>query len=73
MERCSTLRGSVLTIGPLIARIGHALISKPGGDKIGRRRMDTHFMGLQRLGATFAFDNEKDLFELTAPDGLKGD
>ena len=72
LERCSTLRGSVLTIGPLIARFGHALISKPGGDKIGRRRMDTHFMGLQRLGATFAFDNEKDLFELTAPDGLKG-
>ena len=72
LERCSTLRGSVLTIGPLLARFGHAVISKPGGDKIGRRRMDTHFLGLQRLGAAFAFDDGKDLFELTAPDGLKG-
>ena len=72
LERCSTLRGSVLAIGPLVARFGNAVISKPGGDKIGRRRMDTHFLGLQRLGASFEFDAGKDIFELNAPTGLKG-
>ena len=45
LARCSSLRGSILTIGPLVARFGRALISKPGGDKIGRRRLDTHFFG----------------------------
>lgn len=72
LQRCSTLRGSVLTIGPLVARFGHAVLSKPGGDKIGRRRMDTHFYGLQRLGATFGLDAENDLFELRADNGLTG-
>lgn len=72
LQRCSTLRGSVLTIGPLVARFGRAVLSKPGGDKIGRRRMDTHFFGLQRLGATFHFDAESDIFELRAENGLKG-
>ena len=67
LERCSSLRGSVLTIGPLVARFGHAVLSKPGGDKIGRRRMDTHFYGLQKLGAEFHFDAENDIFELRAP------
>ena len=71
LERCSRLRGSVLTIGPLVARFGHAVLSKPGGDKIGRRRMDTHFYGLQKLGAEFHFDAENDIFELRAPSGLK--
>lgn len=72
LDRCSSLRGSVLTIGPLVARFGHAVLSKPGGDKIGRRRMDTHFFGLQKLGAEFHFDAETDIFELRADSGLKG-
>lgn len=73
LERCATLRGSVLTIGPLVARFGHAVLSKPGGDKIGRRRMDTHFCGLQKLGAEFHFDSENDIFELCAPlDAARG-
>ena len=72
LQRCSTLRGSVLTIGPLVARFGRAVLSKPGGDKIGRRRMDTHFFGLQRLGASFHFDAANDIFELRAENGLKG-
>lgn len=71
LERCASLRGSVLSIGPLVARYGRAQISKPGGDKIGRRRLDTHFFGLQRLGAEFRFDAENDIFEMTA-DRLKG-
>lgn len=72
LQRCSVLRGSVLTIGPLVGRFGHAVLSKPGGDKIGRRRMDTHFYGLQKLGAEFHFDAENDIFELRAAEGLKG-
>lgn len=71
LERCASLRGSVLSIGPLVARYGRAQISKPGGDKIGRRRLDTHFYGLQRLGAEFRFDAENDIFEMTA-ERLKG-
>lgn len=66
LERCAALRGSILTIGPLVARFGRATISKPGGDKIGRRRLDTHFYGLKKLGAEFHFDAEKGLFELAA-------
>lgn len=64
LERCAALRGSILTIGPLVARFGRATISKPGGDKIGRRRLDTHFYGLKKLGAEFHFDAEKGIFEL---------
>lgn len=66
LERCAALRGSILTIGPLVARFGRATISKPGGDKIGRRRLDTHFYGLKKLGAEFHFDAEKGIFELAA-------
>ncbi len=66
LDRCAALRGSVLTIGPLVARFGRATISKPGGDKIGRRRLDTHFYGLKQLGAEFHFDAEKGIFELAA-------
>ena len=58
LQRCSRLRGSVLFIGPLIARFGHAMVSKPGGDKIGRRRLDTHFLGIKKLGADFEYDHE---------------
>ena len=56
LTRCSKLRGSVMLVGPLIARFGQAMIAKPGGDKIGRRRLDTHFLGIQKLGASFDFD-----------------
>ena len=49
LKKCSSLRGSVMLIGPMVARFGKALISKPGGDKIGRRRLDTHFVGIQNL------------------------
>ena len=70
-ERCTALRGSVLLVGPLLARLGYAIIPKPGGDKIGRRRLDTHFTGIQKLGATFAYDNENQLFNVTAKE-LKG-
>ena len=72
LERCSRLRGSVLLLGPLVARLGHAVISRPGGDKIGRRRLDTHFYGLQKLGAEFKYDEQAGTFNIMAPRGLKG-
>ena len=56
------LRGSVMLIGPLLARFGRATLPKPGGDKIGRRRLDTHFLGFQKLGAEFKYDDEKDIY-----------
>lgn len=65
-DQFSRLRGSVLLIGPLMARFGKAVISRPGGDKIGRRRLDTHFYGLQKLGAHFRYDEERGTFTLTA-------
>lgn len=71
LQRCSKLRGSVLLIGPLLARFGYALISKPGGDKIGRRRLDTHFFGMQKLGATFQYNETEGTFEIKAKQ-LKG-
>lgn len=71
LERCSRLRGSVLLIGPLIARFGIATVAKPGGDKIGRRRLDTHFYGLQKLGARFFFDEEHGTYHIEASK-LKG-
>ena len=71
LKLCSSLRGSVMLMGPLLARLGRVLISKPGGDKIGRRRLDTHFQGLIKLGAAFAYDEERGVYELAA-DALKG-
>ena len=71
LARCSQLRGSVLLMGPLTARFGQALIAKPGGDKIGRRRLDTHFSGLQKLGAAFSYDEDRGTFEVRA-DKLTG-
>ena len=53
ISRAQSIRGSVMIIGPLVARFGKAILPKPGGDKIGRRRLDTHFLGLQQLGADF--------------------
>ena len=66
LARCSSLRGSVLLVGPLLARFGKAFIAKPGGDKIGRRRLDTHFIGLQKLGAKFNYDDTTGCFEVNA-------
>lgn len=71
LTRCSKLRGSVMLVGPLVARFGQAVIAKPGGDKIGRRRLDTHFLGIQKLGATFSYDEVNGLFRISA-DKLKG-
>ncbi|MBI9035657.1 MAG: UDP-N-acetylglucosamine 1-carboxyvinyltransferase [Bacteroidales bacterium] len=62
--KAGSLRGSVMILGPLLARFGHSAIPSPGGDKIGRRRMDTHFIGLQRLGAEFEFDQTNRLYRL---------
>ena len=71
LKKCSSLRGSVMLVGPLVARFGKAMISKPGGDKIGRRRLDTHFIGIQKLGADFRYDAERGVYEITS-DGLRG-
>jgi len=70
-EQAASLRGSIMIIGPLLARFGKAVIPQPGGDKIGRRRVDTHFTGLQKLGAKFEFDAENQWFTVSAP-RLKG-
>ena len=61
------IRGSVMLIGPLLARFGKAFLPQPGGDKIGRRRLDTHFLGLQKLGAEFKYDAEKNLYYVESP------
>ncbi len=68
----SRLRGSVMIIGPLLARFGCAYMPKPGGDKIGRRRLDTHFLGFERLGAEFNFDTDDKFYTVSAPSGLQG-
>ncbi len=65
-RKSASLRGSVMIVGPLVARFGKALIPKPGGDKIGRRRLDTHFVGIQKLGADFLYDADRQLYEVTA-------
>ena len=66
VKKCSQLRGSVLMIGPLLARFGKAVIAKPGGDKIGRRRLDTHFLGFRNLGAEFRQVYNTDVYEIYA-------
>lgn len=72
-KKAQSLRGSVMIIGPLLTRYGQALLPKPGGDKIGRRRLDTHFLGLCKLGASFEYIRDKSCYAITAPaDGLKG-
>jgi len=71
VKKCAALRGSVLMIGPLLARMGKAIITKPGGDKIGRRRLDTHFLGFKKLGATFNRVEGRDVYEISAKQ-LKG-
>ena len=71
LTRCSKLRGSVMLVGPMVARFGQAMIAKPGGDKIGRRRLDTHFFGLQKLGAAFDYNAAESIFKISATH-LKG-
>ena len=66
VHKCAELRGSVLMIGPLLARMGKAVITKPGGDKIGRRRLDTHFLGFKYLGARFHHIAERNVYEIGA-------
>ena len=66
VQKCAALRGSVLMIGPLLARMGKAVIAKPGGDKIGRRRLDTHFLGFKYLGADFRQNPKTEVYEIAA-------
>ena len=70
--QCAKLRGSVLVAGPLLARFGQAYFPKPGGDKIGRRRVDTHLEGMMRLGASCEYDSAKKAYRLSADKGLEG-
>lgn len=71
VKKCASLRGSVLMIGPLLGRFGKAIVAQPGGDKIGRRRLDTHFLGFRNLGAKFSQIEKRDVFEIQAKK-LKG-
>ena len=66
IQRCRQLRGSVMMLGPLLARLGKAIIAKPGGDQIGRRRLDTHFHGIQKLGGRFTYDENNHLYHVEA-------
>ena len=70
-EKVGSLRGSIMILGPMLARFGKGFVFIPGGDKIGRRRLDTHFLGLQKLGADFEYRQDEQLFTVVAPD-LKG-
>ncbi|MCM1519231.1 MAG: UDP-N-acetylglucosamine 1-carboxyvinyltransferase [Lachnoclostridium sp.] len=72
VARCASLRGSVLVVGPLLARLGQAYFAKPGGDKIGRRRVDTHITGFTRLGAMICYNEERQAYYLVAVNPLKG-
>ncbi|MFO7997658.1 MAG: UDP-N-acetylglucosamine 1-carboxyvinyltransferase [Bacteroidales bacterium] len=71
INKVSQLRGSVMVVGPLLARFRKAMIPKPGGDKIGRRRLDTHFLGLEKLGAEFIYDARNSVYQVKA-NSLKG-
>lgn len=66
MEKSAAMRGSIMIVGPLLARFGEAVVPKPGGDKIGRRRLDTHFNGIMKLGAELILNEQKQLFTLSA-------
>lgn len=71
-DKASRIRGSVMLIGPMLHRVGKAFLPKPGGDKIGRRRLDTHFHGFEKLGAEFVYDADEDEFFVSAEKGMKG-
>lgn len=70
--KMKSLRGSVMVAGPLLARFGKAVLSRPGGDRIGRRRLDTHFLGWEKLGARFEYNSDTKTYNIQAPGGLKG-
>ncbi|MBR0052900.1 MAG: UDP-N-acetylglucosamine 1-carboxyvinyltransferase [Bacteroidales bacterium] len=72
VRKCAALRGSVMVVGPLLSRFGHAWFAKPGGDKIGRRRVDTHLAGMVTLGAEMEYDAARHAFHLTTKDRLTG-
>ncbi len=71
-EKSARLRGSIMMIGPLLTRYRKAYMARPGGDKIGRRRLDTHFLGFEKLGAKFNFEEDNNLFSVSADGGLTG-
>lgn len=71
VKRCKALRGSVLVVGPLLARFGHAYFPKPGGDKIGRRKVDTHIIGLANMGALYPYDTDMSAYHLHTAEGKK--
>ncbi|MBM78315.1 MAG: UDP-N-acetylglucosamine 1-carboxyvinyltransferase [Crocinitomicaceae bacterium] len=71
-KKGASLRGSIMVVGPLLARFGKGYIPKPGGDKIGRRRLDTHFIGFQKLGAEFEYNKDTNFYKAHSPNGLKG-
>lgn len=71
LSKCASLRGSIMLVGPMLNRLGYALIPKPGGDKIGRRRLDTHFIGIQKLGAEFNYNADRRIYNVKS-NGLKG-
>ncbi len=66
LNKCTKLRGSIMLVGPLVARFGKAITPKPGGDKIGRRRLDTHFLGIEALGAEFNYDKARGIYKINA-------
>ena len=72
VRKCASLRGSVMIAGPLLSRFGECYFPKPGGDKIGRRRVDTHIEGFVKLGASYEYDKDVRAYHLTAPEGLRG-
>ena len=72
VKKCASLRGSVMISGPMLSRFGETYFPKPGGDKIGRRRVDTHIEGFVKLGASYEYDKDRRAYHLTAPSGLKG-
>lgn len=72
IQKAASLRGSIMILGPLLARFNKAFLPHPGGDKIGRRRLDTHFIGLKKLGAEFRDNHTKHCYHIEAPQGLKG-
>ena len=71
VRNCAKLRGSIMLVGPMLGRFGKAVIPRPGGDKIGRRRLDTHFLGIQKLGADFSYDEKQGTYVISTK-GLKG-
>lgn len=72
LKDAASLRGSIMLVGALLSRLGYAIMPKPGGDKIGRRRLDTHFLGLQKLGSNFTYDTDNQIYRISHQGNLKG-